>query len=77
MKIICETSIVNFEWWAGAKDNASRFTYDELESIESMLEDCFGDEGLTDTQLNDIMWFEPETFCEWLGIDFEEWLERE
>lgn len=76
MKIISETTITSFEFWAGAKDNANRFTYEEMEQIEFMLEDCFGEDGMTDTQLNDLFWFEPETLCEWLGIDFEEWEAR-
>lgn len=77
MKIICEESLVSFKFWNGAKDNAAKFSYEELENLEYMLEDLYGDEGITDTQLNDIMWFEPEWLCECLGIDYEEWENRE
>ena len=76
MRIVSETTLTNFEFWSGARDNALRFTYQELEDLESVFEDLYGEEGITDTQLNDIMWFEPETLCEWLGIDYEEWERR-
>ncbi len=36
-----------------------------------MLEDIYP-EGMTDTEINDLFWFEEETLCEWIGIDFEE-----
>ena len=75
MKISMEKELNSFEFWAGAKDNKNRFSYNELEQVEAMLEDCYP-EGMDETTLNDIMWFEPEIFCEWLGLDFDEWIER-
>ena len=77
MKISCEISLGHFGFWAGAVDNAARFTYEELEELESMLEDMFYGEEVSETMVNDMMWFEPEMLCEWLGIEFEEWLERD
>lgn len=70
-------SLTQFNFWAGAKDNAMRFTYSELETLSDIFEDIYYSEGVEDTTINDIMWFEPETLCEWLGLDFEEWLERD
>lgn len=75
MRITSETSINDFEFWAGAINNKNRFSKDEMERIEFMLEDCYPD-GIDETMLNDAMWFEPEVFCEWLDLDFEEWVER-
>ena len=77
MKIHSEISLTSFQFWAGGKDNADRFTYEELETLEYMLEDIYGEDGIDETMLNDIFWFEPETLCEWLDIDFEEWVERD
>lgn len=74
MEIKCEISLVSFEFWAGAVSSRNRFSYDELEELEGMIEDCC--EDITDTWLNDLFWFEPECLCEWLGIDFDEWIER-
>lgn len=72
MKIYREQSLSSFEWWIGAKDTAKRIDeelgekgWDELEAI---LEEIYP-EGIDETQLNDILCFEPETIYEWLGIE--------
>lgn len=72
MKIYKEQSLSNFEWWIGAKDTAKRID-EELgekgwEELETILEEIYP-EGIDETQLNDILWFEPETIYEWLGIE--------
>lgn len=71
MKIYKEESLSNFGWWSGAKWTAQRIDeergergWDELEAI---LEDAYPD-GMDETELNDLLWFEPETVFEWLGI---------
>ena len=69
MKITTELNLQTFEFWSGAKDHS--FTHGELKELEFQLEDIFPD-GATDTQINDLFWFETEMLCEWLGIDFEE-----
>ena len=75
MKTICDVSLNEFKFWAGAIDNKNRFSMEELDTIEAILEDCYP-EGIDETTLNDQMWFAPEDFCEWLEIDFDEWLNR-
>lgn len=75
MKITTDISLSNFEFWAGAKDIRARFTNDEMDTIEAILEDAYP-EGIDETMINDIFWFEPETICEWLNIDYEEFIER-
>ncbi len=75
MKTYSETTLNEFKFWAGAIDNKNRFSMEEMEQIEFMLEDCYPD-GIDETMVNDIFWFEPETLCEWLGLDFDEWIER-
>ena len=74
MKITSELNLTNFEFWSGAKDH--KFTYNELKEIESQLEDLYPD-GMTETQVNDLFWFENETLCDWIGLDYEaDYLER-
>ena len=34
-------------------------------------------EGMTETQLNDLLWFDSESVYEWLGIRSEEQIKRE
>ena len=74
MKITSELNLQNFEFWSGAKDHS--FTLSELRELESHFEELSPD-GVTETQINDIFWFEEEMLCDWLGIDFEDdYLER-
>lgn len=71
MKIIQEINLPYFEFWSGAKSNAEELSYDQLEQLEYILEDAYPD-GMTDTELNDLMWFEFDTIKEWLGIEDED-----
>lgn len=70
MEISIETKLTNFEFWSGAKNH--NFTYSELNQLEEIIEDIFYEETPTDTQINDLFWFEEGILCEWIGIDFEE-----
>ena len=77
MKIIVEKSLWDFEFWAGAKQTAKYLTSEELEEIEEHLEDLYPD-GINETELNDLFWFEDDWIAEMLGFDsFEEIMERE
>lgn len=69
MKITSDLNLRNFDFWSGAKDH--NFTYEELQDIESTIEDIYPD-GMTETEVNDLFWFEEEIICEWLDIDYED-----
>ena len=75
MRIQTEQNLTAFNFWSGAKDNASYLTYTELKDLEYQLEDLFPD-GMNETQLNDLFWFEFDTVCEWIGLDINEVMER-
>lgn len=72
MKIINDDKrLRDFDFWSGAKDTVNYLTNDELDIIEDMLEDAYPD-GMTETQLNDLFWFDTDVIAEWLGYyDFE------
>ena len=71
MKLYKEESIGTFDFWSGAKDTAEYLTEDEMNTIEGILEELFPD-GMSETELNDLFWFEDDTIAEWLGYnDFE------
>lgn len=73
MKIVSEMSLKDFQFWSGAKDTAAELTVEQLDQVETILEDLYPD-GMTDTQINDIFWFERQTIHEWLGInEFPKW----
>ena len=72
MKIYSETSLENFEAWSGAVDTLDRVREaGKCDELESILEELYPD-GMSETELNDLLWFEPETVFEWLGIEEEE-----
>ena len=76
MKIYTEKSLKNFEFWSGAEDTVKYLTLDELDIIEDCLEECYPD-GIDETELNDIFWFEDDMIAEWLGYNnFEEIMNR-
>ena len=65
------TDLTQFDFWSGAKQFADNLTPSELNQIQTMLEDIYPD-GLTETELNDLFWFEDNMLCEWLGLDIDE-----
>lgn len=67
------TSLLNFNFWSGAKDHS--FTDSELKEIESQLNELYP-EGITETEINDLFWFEEEFLCGCIGVDYEKYLNR-
>lgn len=69
MKYLVERELRHFDFWSGAKDNAKEFTWHELDMIEEQLEQDF--DNLTETQINDMMWFEPEFLASLIGLEWD------
>ena len=76
MKIYKEVSGNDFEFWSGAVATAEALTYEEIETVFSILEELYP-EGASETEINDFFWFEDDTIAEWLGYkNFEEVMNR-
>ena len=75
MQILIEQKLIDFEFWCGGKDNAFLLTYEELNEIEALLEDMT-ENMMTDTQINDLFWFDFDLVCEWLGLSDKDIEER-
>ena len=76
MRIYEEKSIIDFEFWDGAKDRLKYFTEADLEIIEYNLNELFLD-GIDEVTLNDIFWFEEDFLAELVGYNsFYEIMER-
>lgn len=75
MKIISEVSLGDFGYWGGAKATADHIWeekgLDGWNELEAILTDIYPD-GIDETGLNDLLWFDAETVYEWLGIGDEE-----
>jgi len=72
MKLIIDgASIANFDAWSGAKDTKeTTINAGKVDEFDALIDELYPD-GLTDTQLNDLLWFEPEFIFENLGISDE------
>lgn len=69
MKIISEISITKFKAWSGAQETQQRIIDEDKENeFDAIIDELYPD-GLTDTQLNDLLWFDCDSVFEWLGID--------
>lgn len=72
MKLYTEKSLSSFEPWSGAVDTYKYLDdHDLLDALENTLEELFPD-GMDETALNDLLWFESETVYEWLGVEIDE-----
>lgn len=71
MRVFEEISLTQFKFWSGAVCRAEQLTYEELEQLEFILEDIYP-EGMEDTLINDLFWFDFPTVCEWLGLELDE-----
>lgn len=69
MKFTVDKDLRNFDFWSGAADNAKELTTEELDQLDGILPDYFGEE-VTDTDINDMFWFEFETIVHALGYAY-------
>ena len=66
------TTLRNFEAWSGAVETKNTILEnDKGEDFDSLIEELYPD-GLSETQLNDILWFDSEWVFENLSIQLEE-----
>ena len=77
MTITYELDLNSFQAWSGAKDTLDRIQREgKCSLLEQILEDTYPD-GMTETELNDLLWFDSESVYEWLGIRSEEQIKKE
>ena len=72
MKIYKETGIADFEAWSGAKDTKEIILEaGKVDEFDALIEELYSD-GIEETALNDLLWFDSEWIFETLGINEEE-----
>ena len=72
MLIIEERGLLEFEAWSGAVETKERIIAAGLEAeFERLIDDCYP-EGISSTQLNDLLWFDSEWVYEALGMTEED-----
>ena len=64
-------TLEKFEAWSGAVDTKNLIISLGLEEeFEGLIDELYP-KGLTDTQLNDLLWFDSEWILETLGVEEE------
>lgn len=77
MELKHDVALRHFEFWSGAVQRARHLTWEQLDAIEAELEMLYP-EGMTDTQVNDLFWFEEDFIASLLGYDsFDELVDEE
>ena len=67
-----EMSIFDFEPWSGAVNTYERLKREgKLDELDSLLPDMFGKDDVEETELNDLLWFEPDVVYELVGLSTE------
>lgn len=67
-----EMSIFDFEPWSGAVNTYERLEREgKLDELDSLLPDMFSKDDVEETELNDLLWFEPDTVYELVGLPTE------
>ena len=62
----------NFNAWSGATDTQDRIINEgKADEFDNLIEELYPD-GLSETALNDLLWFDDEWIFEMLGIETEE-----
>ena len=67
MKIYKEMNLADFEFWSGAKDTVKYLSDYDFECIEAELE-CL-DSEYSETEINDLFWFDDDWIAQILGYD--------
>ena len=76
MKYYVETSLENFEAWSGGRDTLEVLIEKSLcDTVEMFLEEALG-EDVSDTAINDVLWFERDMIADWCGFSSWEALEN-
>lgn len=77
MTITYELNLNSFEAWSGAIDTLNRIKREgKCEELEATLEELYPD-GMTETELNDLLWFEPDEVYSWIGLRTESEIQEE
>ena len=71
MKIFKEMSIKDFEAWSGAVETKETIISNGMaEAFDNLIEELYPN-GIDETQLNDVLWFDADWIYEQLGISEE------
>ena len=63
LNVLVEMNLVDFKAWSGGKDRLDEaIKYDMVDELQDYIIQLWGTNELTDSQLNDTLWFECDDF---------------
>jgi hypothetical protein len=68
MLVTEEVDLETFDWYGGAEDTASKLSSSDWANLEQILTDTYP-EGMSKTELNDLLRFDAEQVYDMLGIE--------
>jgi hypothetical protein len=68
MIIKSEMTLYDFCFWGGAVSHVSDMTHAQISAVEDELDSMYPD-GMTEYDINDIFWFEPDFLAQCNGFD--------
>lgn len=77
MKVTYEFSLADFKAWCGGSDTLEKIRKFDIthpgamEQAQQYIEDCLGEEA-TETEINDMLWFEDDAILEAIDYSNEE-----
>lgn len=72
MEYKVESSLLNFPAWSGGKDTLDLLiNRDDCDAVEEFIEQMFYGDVPTETDINDLLWFDADAIAEHLG--YEDW----
>ena len=77
MRYYVEDSLSNFNFWSGGKERANNLSAEQLDQVETLMEEIEPAEGWSDTEINDFFWFEFDTIAQHLGYRDEEYFDND
>ena len=70
--LVIKIGLDNYKPWSGATYTYNKLEeFNKLEAFEELMSEMYP-EGVTETELNDILWFEDEWIFDTLGIETED-----
>ncbi len=71
MQWIVDDSLTNFPFWSSAADRAKMLTHSELQELDDLLSDHYGDNAPPASEINDLFMFKFVDVCSLLGLNYD------
>jgi len=71
MQWIVDDSLANFPFWSSAADRAKMLTHSELQELDELLSQHYGDNVPPASEINDLFMFKFDDVCSLLGLNYD------